>query len=60
MRDSLKHFPVNWIDGMKISKSHFIDQDDAWIDGLNDIASLNLSPVRYGILPPTAAGRRYV
>ena len=56
MRDSLRHFSVNWIDGMKISKNHFIAQDDAWSDSMNNTASLNLSPVKYGILPTAATG----
>lgn len=46
-----KHFPINWIDGMKINKSHFIAQDDAWKDALHDIGSLSTSPLRFGILP---------
>jgi len=41
---------------MKINKNHFIAQDDAWKDALHDVASMNLSPLRYGILPPSAAG----
>jgi hypothetical protein len=56
MRDNLKHFPVNWIDGMKISKEHFIATDDAWKDALFDMASVGLSPLRYGILPSSSAG----
>jgi hypothetical protein len=58
MRDQRKHFPVNWIDGMKINKNHFIDQDNAWTDALHDLTSLPLSPQRYGILPPSAAGEK--
>lgn len=56
MREQKKHFPVNWIDGMKINKNHFIDQDNANTDSLQDIASLGLSPLRYGILAASAAG----
>jgi len=56
MRDNLKHFPVNWINGMKINKDHFIAQDDSWKDALHDVASLNLSPIRYGVLPASVAG----
>lgn len=56
MRDILKYFPVNWIDGMKISKSHFVAQDNAWRDALNDASSLNVSPVHFGILPSSSAG----
>jgi len=54
MRDQLKHFPVNWIDGMKINKQHFIAQHDAWQDALNDAASLAVSPIRFGVLPASA------
>lgn len=56
MRDNIKHYPVNWINGMKINKDHFIAQDDGWKDALNDTAALNLSPIRYGVLPPSASG----
>ncbi|HYH14966.1 MAG TPA: hypothetical protein VD794_07095 [Flavisolibacter sp.] len=56
MRDRLKYYPVNWIDGMKINKDHFIAQDHAVKNALHDTAALSLSPQRYGLLPPTAQG----
>lgn len=56
MRSQRKYFPVNWMDGMKINKDHFIAQDNAWQDALSDHTSLGLSPVRYGVLPSSAAG----
>lgn len=56
MRDKRKYFPVNWIDGMKINKSHFIDQDNSWTDALQQAASAGLSHLRYGVLPPSASG----
>ena len=56
MRDQQKHFPVNWIDGMKINKNHFIEQDNAWMDALQGIASLQLSPIQFGIVPASLAG----
>jgi hypothetical protein len=56
MRDNQKYFPVNWIDGMKISKDHFIAQDNAFTNVLNDLGSLSVSPIRYGILPPPSGG----
>jgi hypothetical protein len=56
MRDRLKHYFVNWVDGMKINKNHFIDQNNAVKDALYDAAALHLSPHRYGILPPSLAG----
>ena len=56
MRDSQKYFPVNWMDGMKISKNHFIQQDNAFADALHNAAALQLSPIRYGIISSSAAG----
>ena len=51
MYDQLKYLPVNWIDGMKINKDHFIAQDNAINNILHVSAALNLSPVRYGVFP---------
>ncbi|MEX6688143.1 hypothetical protein QTN47_11590 [Danxiaibacter flavus] len=56
MRDNQKYFPVNWIDGMKINKDHFIAQDNAFRNALNDLASLSVSPIRYGVLPSSYEG----
>jgi hypothetical protein len=56
MRDRVKNLPVNWVDGMKINKGHFIAQDDAWRDALNDVAALNISHIKFGIIPPSSAG----
>lgn len=56
MKDQLKYFSVNWIDGMKINKNHFIAQDNAWNNALADNASLNISPIRFGVLPSSVAG----
>ncbi len=56
MRDNIKHFPVNWIDGMKINKDHFIDQDNAVQSMLQDLSSLHVSPIRYGVLPASVSG----
>ena len=56
MKDQLKYFSVNWMDGMKINKNHFIAQDNAWNNALADNASLTISPIRFGVLPSSAAG----
>jgi hypothetical protein len=56
MRDSIKYYPVNWEDGMKINKSHFIAQNNAIDDAMHQMASLGLSPNRFGLLPPSVAG----
>jgi hypothetical protein len=56
MRDLMKYNPVNWVDGMKINKSHFLAQDNAFTDAYHQVASLGLSPNRFGLLPPSVAG----
>jgi len=47
-----EYWPVNWVDGMSINKDHFIGQDLYLTERLNDLGQLNLSPLRYGIVPP--------
>ena len=47
----LNYLPVNWVDGMKISKNNFIDSENALFDRLNLSASINLNPFKYGLLP---------
>jgi hypothetical protein len=56
MRDRITHLPVNWIDGMKINKSHFIAQDNAWRDAVNDVGALNVSHLKFGIIGSSSAG----
>lgn len=51
----IKHLAVNWVDGMKLSRSHFIDADLHHIDTLRDITALSITPYNYGLLP---AGER--
>lgn len=58
MRDMQKFFPVNWVDGMKINKTHFVEQDNAWLDQLHRVATLPLSAVCYGVLPPALGTRQ--
>ena len=46
-----KYLPVNWIDGMKISRKHF-EQTGYYIEALrNDVSSLHLTDCNFGILP---------
>lgn len=56
MRSQRKYYSVNWMDGMKINKDHFIAQDNAVQDAMSEVAALGLSPIRYGVLPSSAAG----
>lgn len=43
---------VNWADGMKISKDHFVQTEDFYIDSIRDIASVYLNNHNFGLLPP--------
>lgn len=43
--------PVNWTDGMKINKSHFTSQDNAFSFQLTQTASGLLNEYNYGLLP---------
>ena len=52
MLPELKHFPVNWIDGMKISEHHFNQLENSIIDRFRDTAALTLTNFNYGLLPP--------
>ncbi len=47
----LEHLNVNWVNGMKISKDHFIQQDNAFDDKLRDGTGLHLNSMNYGLLP---------
>jgi hypothetical protein len=50
-----QYFPVNWADGMKINKSHFVAQENATVaQHLQTIGAL-LNDYNYGLLPPTNA-----
>jgi hypothetical protein len=52
MLSPLKHKPVNWIDGMKISSDHFINTDNFIQDIVRDGNSLQLNSNNFGLLPP--------
>ncbi|HXB07042.1 MAG TPA: hypothetical protein VNW04_08000, partial [Puia sp.] len=45
------YLPVNWIDGMKINRSHFIAQDNAMVFHMAQVASGLLNDYNYGLLP---------
>ena len=40
MNNLLTHYPVNWIDGMKLSSSHFIAVQDFVTDSVRDVIAL--------------------
>ncbi len=52
MHDPIKYFKVNWIDGMKINKDHFIELDNSVSDLIKDAISINVNKFNFGLLPP--------
>ena len=50
MAENIKHFPVNWIDGMKINKKHFIELQDNIEDAIRDARNLEVNELHYGLL----------
>ena len=48
------YLPVNWIDGMKINKSHFMAQENAMVYQLAQNTACLINELNYGLLP---AGR---
>ncbi|MCU7619172.1 hypothetical protein NZ698_18490 [Chryseobacterium sp. PBS4-4] len=51
MIEKLNHFPVNWIDGMKINKNHFADVQNFVSDSIRDAVGIHTSMINYGLLP---------
>jgi hypothetical protein len=50
MVEKLNHFPVNWIDGMKINKSHFLSMQANVSELVNDAIGIHTTPMSYGLL----------
>jgi len=50
------YLPVNWIDGMKINKSHFLAQDNALVYQLAQATGSMLNEYNYGVLPASQGG----
>ncbi|MFP3593132.1 hypothetical protein [Chryseobacterium sp. SIMBA_038] len=51
MIEKLNHFPVNWIDGMKINKTHFNAVQDFISDSIRDSVGIHTTMINYGLLP---------
>jgi hypothetical protein len=49
--------PVNWVDGMKINKTHLIAERNALLQQVVFAAGSHISPINYGLLPPVAPGQ---
>jgi hypothetical protein len=53
MARKLKHYFINWIDGMKISKDHFISTENAVIYQNHLVGRFLVNPYNFGLLPGT-------
>ncbi|GEQ86174.1 hypothetical protein ULMS_16820 [Patiriisocius marinistellae] len=42
---------VNWIDGMKINKDHFIEMEHSLLSHINQSEQKDISPINFGLLP---------
>jgi len=51
MQEPLKYHHVNWIDGMKINKNHFIANENAVKDQIKDTIAVGLNDNSWGLLP---------
>jgi hypothetical protein len=51
MPTSVKYPYTQWVNGMKLSKEHFIGLENSFIDHLRDMAAVWLSPINFGLLP---------
>ncbi|OQX72292.1 MAG: hypothetical protein B6D61_14215 [Bacteroidetes bacterium 4484_249] len=60
MSDLLKYKQVNWIDGMKVNKNHFIGLENYFIASLNDIRNNNLNDNNFGLLPLKDDSRNFL
>jgi hypothetical protein len=45
------YLPVNWVDGMKINKNHFIDEQNARIQAQAISTGVHVNNINYGLLP---------
>jgi hypothetical protein len=49
-----KYLPVNWIDGMRISKDHFIASENAMTERIHQAGVITLNRFNYGLLAPVS------
>lgn len=47
-----KYRAVNWADGMKINKEHFIETEHFFVDQIRDASSLMMNSYNFGVLCP--------
>ena len=47
----LNYHSINWVEGMKLTKEHFMDTDQATRDAMRDMAGVFLNDFNFGLLP---------
>jgi len=60
MLPSLKYFNVNWVDGMKLTKTHFADQENAFNERIRDVAGVFITSYNYGLLSPAPGSAKSI
>lgn len=51
MPEKKNYLQVNWVDGMKINKNHFISQENSISDRISDVLRSGINQYNYGLLP---------
>lgn len=51
MLSEFKNMPVNWVDGMKISRRHFQQEENFVSEQVQDALAVQVTPFNFGILP---------
>ncbi|MCX6223463.1 MAG: hypothetical protein NTV01_01690 [Bacteroidia bacterium] len=51
MPEKTSYLQVNWVDGMKINKNHFISQEHSVSDRIKDVRQSGINLYNYGLLP---------
>ena len=54
MLPEMTNQPINWTDGMKLNKDHFVGQDSWVLEGIRDNACMQLTDYNYGLLKSSA------
>ena len=58
MENQESYLPINWIDGMKINKQHFIAERNAMQQQIIFSSGSHITAMNYGLLPATAEGHK--
>ncbi len=55
MANQSYYLPVNWVDGMKVNKNHFIEEQHARVQAQTLAAGVHVNNINYGLLPAIAS-----